>query len=180
MVEDIVTDGRLKQVLPDVSYRWLLVRKQMWDTHQIQIRVTDGFRDYAQQWSLYLEGRKKDQNNQYVIVDPKKVVTHARGGESFHNFGLALDSAFMGDDPYLAKLPRKDSDFLWSEYGKICKVHCLEWGGDWTGAKNDRPHCEKTYGMSLHDAQIAYEDDGIRGVFEKCTQLMSCGRVTEI
>jgi len=178
MNDDIVSVAKLTFVCPDIAQRWLLVRKAMWDAHQLQIRVTDGYRNFADQWNLFCLGRKKNQRGEWIIENPKKVVTYARGGESFHNFGLAIDSAFMGDDPYLIKLPKKDCEFLWSEFGRICKENDLEWGGDWPGPKRDRPHCQRSYDLSLSAFQMIYEEHGIRGIFEKCSQIMECGRET--
>ena len=148
----------------------------MWEKHNQQLRVTGGLRDCSEQWALFSIGRKKDHGGDWIVENPKKIVTYARGGESFHNFGLALDSAFMGDDPYLTKMPVKDAAILWNEYGALCRENGLEWGGDWKGPKIDRPHCQRTYNLSLHTLQMIYEQCGIKGVFEKCSQIMGCGR----
>jgi D-alanyl-D-alanine carboxypeptidase len=47
--------------------------------------ATQGFRTYAEQDALYQQGR----------TTPGSIVTHARGGKSLHNFGLAID--FVSD-----------------------------------------------------------------------------------
>lgn len=176
MIDDIVSESRLKLLCPDLSEKWRRVRQEMWDKNQLQLRVTDGLRDYPAQWALFSIGRKKNARGEWIVLEPKKIVTHARGGESFHNFGLALDSAFMGDDPYLGNLPKTDSDFSWNEYGRICKENGLEWGGYWSAPKTDRPHCQSTYQLSLHSLQMIYEGDGLKGVFNKCSQIINCGR----
>ncbi|WP_257009371.1 M15 family metallopeptidase [Bacillus sp. 7884-1] len=49
----------------------------------IVIIITDDFRSAEDQDRLYEQGRTGEGN----------IVTHARGGESFHNFGLAIDFA---------------------------------------------------------------------------------------
>lgn len=175
MITDLVSSLRLKSVLPDVSRRWILVRQEMWDLHQLQLRVTDAFRTAAAQWALYSLGRKKDHKGIWTVEDPKKIVTHARAGESFHNYGLAIDSAFMGDDAYLVKRCKAEADRLWNEYGKICRENGFEWGGDWSGNKVDRPHCQITYGLNIGAAQMLYEEMGVSGVWDKCKQLNQCG-----
>lgn len=43
--------------------------------------ATHGFRSYSQQMDLWTQGRTK----------PGKIVTNAKGGQSAHNFGLAID-----------------------------------------------------------------------------------------
>lgn len=47
------------------------------------VRVTQGFRTWRLQDSLYAQGRN----------GVGKIVTNAKGGESWHNFGLAVDVA---------------------------------------------------------------------------------------
>ena len=47
------------------------------------VRVTQGLRTYAEQDALYAQGR----------TTPGPIVTNARGGQSYHNFGLAIDVA---------------------------------------------------------------------------------------
>lgn len=173
MVPDPVTDTRLKSVLPDLAIRWRKVRQNMWDAHELQMRVTDGYRSVSDQWKYWYLGRIKDKDGTWIIGDASQVVTHAKPLESLHNYGLALDSCFMGDDPYLAKDTK--AEFLWSEYGRFCKANSLDWGGIWKGMKNDRPHCELSYGLNIHSLQILFEDGGIKGVWNKCKILSTCG-----
>jgi hypothetical protein len=45
------------------------------------LRITSGYRTFAEQDALYAQGR----------TTPGKIVTNAKGGQSFHNFGLAFD-----------------------------------------------------------------------------------------
>lgn len=176
MIADKVSDYRLTTVYPDVAERWLAVREEFWDVHNLQLRVSQALRTFQEQWAIYAQGRRKNEACQWIVVDPKKVVTNAKGGESLHNYGLALDSAFMGDDPFLDK--SSDAVLLWVEYGKICEKNGLEWGGRWKAP--DRPHCERTYGLSLGRLQVIHEGKGIKGVFEKCNQIISCGKETTL
>lgn len=50
---------------------------------EITILITDEYRSIEEQDKLYDKGRNS----------PGKVVTHLKGGESYHNFGLAVDFA---------------------------------------------------------------------------------------
>jgi hypothetical protein len=179
MVIDPVTESRLKLVYPGLSIPWQEIRKAFWNAYELQLRVTRGYSSFEDQWKIYAKGRKKNQRGEWIVFDPKKVVTNARGGESFHNFGLAIDVAFMGDDPYLEKLPPKEFDFYWGEYGKLCKQFELEWGGDWKRMK-DRPHCQKDYGLTLAELQMLYEEAGLKGVFARCNQILTCGTEAEL
>lgn len=176
MTSDPVSQARLHIVLPDLARAWSKVRDKFFDMHGLQIRVTQGYRTYTDQWAIYAQGRKKDFKGQWIVVDKKKIVSQARGGESFHNFGLALDSAFMGDDPYLAN--SSDSKNLWNEYGKLCGQYGLEWGGTWKVP--DRPHCQMTLGISLSELQMIHEKTGLKGVFAKCSQIQGCGKETTV
>lgn len=51
----------------------------------IPILITQGLRTIAEQDALYAQGRTK----------PGAIVTNARGGYSYHNFGLAVDFALL-------------------------------------------------------------------------------------
>lgn len=103
----------------------------------IFIIITQGLRTYAEQNTLYEQGRTK----------PGKIVTNARGGYSFHNFGLAFD--FCVCDIVGGKLvPNWFVDLRWKRVGEIGKSLGLEWGGDWTSFR-DYPHFQQTFGLTL-------------------------------
>lgn len=88
-------------------------------------KVISGTRTYAEQDALYAQGRTK----------PGPVVTNARGGQSNHNFGCAVDIGLFKDGDYLEDSP------LYKEAGPIGKSVGLTWGGDWKTIK-DYPHFE--------------------------------------
>lgn len=168
MIDDLLTEKRLQGVYPDLVERWRAVRSEMWDRFQMQIRVTEGIRSFADQLKDWSVGRQKNDTGKWQIVEPHKIVTHAPPGLSAHQYGLALDSAFMGDDPFLARMDAGKAGSLWYEYGQICQAHLLTWGGSWEAEKMDRPHCEKLYGYSIHDIQCFYEAGGLAKVWDKC------------
>jgi peptidoglycan LD-endopeptidase CwlK len=88
------------------------------------VRILSGTRSYAEQDLLFEQGRSL----------PGNIVTHARGGQSNHNFGLAWDIGLFGaDGSYLAESP------LYSEVPKVGLSPELEWGGSWK-TFIDRPH----------------------------------------
>lgn len=88
--------------------------------------VTCGFRSKAEQDRLYAQGR----------TTPGKIVTKARGGQSKHNFGKAVDFAFIerGEVTW-------DVDRYYSRLGSWADVVGLKWGGNWRKFK-DYPHVE--------------------------------------
>jgi len=104
------------------------------------MRITQGFRSIEEQNKLYGQGRDY----------PGQIVTKAKGGQSFHNYGVAVDFVFR-KEVYNA------SAALWQTFGAIGKKHGFEWGGDWTGFV-DQPHLEMKLGYSLKDFQSKLVD----------------------
>lgn len=85
--------------------------------------LTEGWRSDARQDWLYAQGRDEE----------GEVVTHARAGQSAHNYGLAADYAFETQPIY-------DESHPWEYLGATARVLGLEWGGDWRSP--DRPHVQ--------------------------------------
>lgn len=108
-----------------------------------------GLRTFAQQDALYAQGR----------TTPGKKVTNARGGESWHNFGLAVDMVEDGD------VSRAGIQWSWSDNAAYLKIGSaamligLEWGGFWK-ALVDYPHVQLVGGLSLADANKIYTEAG--------------------
>ncbi|WP_171661462.1 M15 family metallopeptidase [Geobacillus sp. BMUD] len=102
----------------------------------INIIITQGFRSIEEQNELYAQGRTK----------PGKIVTKAKGGYSYHNFGLAFDFAVLNPDGSV----NWNVDAKWKRVGQLGKSLGLEWGGDWEDFK-DYPHFQYTFGLSLAD-----------------------------
>lgn len=108
----------------------------------LPLKVTFTLRSMETQAALYAQGRTK----------PGKVVTNARAGYSYHNFGLALDVVPLsllalpnwGDTPK----HQKATDAAWAKVGAIGKAIGFRWGGDFKSIK-DRPHFEWSGGLSL-------------------------------
>jgi peptidoglycan L-alanyl-D-glutamate endopeptidase CwlK len=112
----------------------------------IRIVITDDFRSAAEQDELYTRGRTAGGT----------IVTYVEGGESYHNYGLAIDFALqLRDGTIVWDLKRDDnkngkSD--WMEVVAIAKEMGFEWGGDWYGFK-DYPHLEMDFGLSIRELQ---------------------------
>jgi peptidoglycan LD-endopeptidase CwlK len=112
----------------------------------INIVITDDFRSAAEQDRLYEQGRSREGT----------IVTHVEGGESYHNYGLAIDFALKLDDGSVVwDLERDDNgngQSDWMEVVAIAKDLGFEWGGDWAGFK-DYPHLEMDFGLSIRELQ---------------------------
>lgn len=104
--------------------------------------VTHTLRTWEEQDELYSIGRRN--------IKDERIVTKAKGGYSWHNFGRAFDIAIRVD----GKLSWDDS-LPWKELGNIGKEIGLEWGGDWVGL-NDLAHFQFRDGYSLADARRFY------------------------
>jgi len=90
----------------------------------INVKIIGGSRTYAEQNDLYAQGRTK----------PGKIVTKAKGGQSWHNFGMAFDIGIFSEDGKKYYGEHKD----YERCGKIGEAMGLEWGGRWEFV--DEPH----------------------------------------
>ncbi len=105
--------------------------------------ITDGFRSYAEQNALYAKGR----------TSSGKVFTNAKGGQSWHNFGLAVDIAFQKD----GKLSYANTHY--NKIVPIAKRLGLKWGGDWKNFP-DKPHFEYHPNITLTQARAGKRPKG--------------------
>lgn len=111
-------------------------------------------RTFAEQDALFAQGRTK----------PGKVVTNAKGGQSYHNYGLAIDIVLILDKDKNGTFETASwdlrSDFDgdnkadWMEVVQIFKRYGFEWGGDWKFV--DAPHFQKTFGKSIYELRALH------------------------
>jgi peptidoglycan L-alanyl-D-glutamate endopeptidase CwlK len=110
----------------------------------IDILITQAYRSKEEQDALYAQGRTK----------PGKIVTYAKGGDSYHNYGLAIDFCLLVDGKKASWDMNADlnhdkiSD--WMEVVAEAKKLGFAWGGDWKTFK-DYSHFEMTFGLSIAD-----------------------------
>ncbi len=114
------------------------------------VQIVQGLRTFAEQDELFKKGRTK----------PGKRVTNARGGQSNHNFGLALDFA-----PVVGGKVSWDEK-LYRPFGKWAAAAGLSWGGNWKRFK-DLPHVEYMKGHSLAQIQELYRKGGLSKVWSE-------------
>ncbi|MCY1094005.1 M15 family metallopeptidase [Bacillus safensis] len=105
----------------------------------IYVQITSGYRSFAEQNKLYAQGR----------TAPGKIVTNAKGGQSNHNYGLAIDYVLLSADGKKALWTVNEK---WRRVAKIGKSLGFSWGGDWKSFK-DYPHLEMMGGMTLTQLQ---------------------------
>ncbi|UOQ49203.1 M15 family metallopeptidase [Gracilibacillus caseinilyticus] len=112
----------------------------------ISIIITDGFRSEAEQNVLYQRGRSTD----------GQIVTYAKGGESYHNYGLAIDFALRNDNDEIIWDMEYDGnqngESDWMEVVSLAKELGFSWGGDFSRFK-DYPHFQMDFGLSIQELQ---------------------------
>jgi peptidoglycan L-alanyl-D-glutamate endopeptidase CwlK len=110
----------------------------------MQVEVVQGLRSFAEQDEIFRQGRSK----------PGPIVTRARGGQSNHNYGLAVDVVpFNGGQPnWNAPLG------VWTTIGSEAEKLGMEWGGDWRKFV-DKPHIQLP-GMSIAECLSLYRRGG--------------------
>lgn len=142
---DSRSEGNIATLLPAaqrVARMWLGFAREEARELGVQVRIICGTRTYAAQDALYAQGRTRAGAR----------VTNARGGYSWHNFGLAWDfgvftadgKGYLGDGPQYRVL------------GKVAyKVPGLEWGGDWASFP-DFPHLQLRKFASVAEARADF------------------------
>ena len=115
----------------------------------VTVEVISGLRSWAAQAALYASGRTK----------PGRIVTKAKPGSSWHNYGLAIDLGLFKSGVYLDEKKPAEADKLYAEIGKIAAAHGIEWAGNWKSF-TESPHFQVTFGMSLAQAREKMESNG--------------------
>lgn len=86
----------------------------------ITLRIVQGLRTFAQQQAIYNQGR----------TTPGAIVTKARPGQSYHNYGLAIDVV-----PVKAEKLHWEYDFHKLE--PYAEKYGITWGGSWSTPDTD-------------------------------------------
>lgn len=111
--------------------------------------IDQTMRTFAESAKLYAQGR----------TAPGSIVSNAKAGQSWHNYGLALDFHLIvnGKDVW-------DVYHDWMAVVNVFKSHGFTWGGDFAGSFKDYPHLEMKCGLTLAQAQKKYANkDFIEG-----------------
>ena len=102
-------------------------------SQNIDVIITSTYRDNQAQQFLYAQGRTVD--------GPK--VTHARPGQSAHNYRLAFDFCAVVNGKAEWNNPH-----LYARCGALAKSVGLEWAGDWVSFP-ELVHCQNLLGKPL-------------------------------
>ena len=104
----------------------------------VNVEISLATRTYEEQDRLYSKGR----NEKGEIIDESKVVTYAKGGQSYHNFGLAFDVEVYNENG--TKNWNKQSE-AWQKVINEGKKQGFVAGAEWNDFP-DLPHFENSFG----------------------------------
>ncbi|MGA2193081.1 MAG: M15 family metallopeptidase [Nitrospirota bacterium] len=132
-----LNDSRLNTLLPEV--REIAKRHLGLCTDKsVYLLVVQAYRSFDSQESLYRSGRS----------EPGLLLTNARPGYSWHNFGRAYDVAVIEDGQIVWDSPK------YRTAGEIGNSLGLVWGGDFTSVHGDLGHFEYHPGLTMAEARM--------------------------
>ncbi len=140
---DNKTDKTIAKLHPMMRQSAISAINELDHKYKIKVRAYSGLRSFDEQQTLYDKGR----------ITAGKIVTNAKPGSSFHNYGLAFDVVEIKNKKALWSGPN------WEKIAEVFKRHGFEWGGDWTSFK-DKPHFQMPFGkttsqlLALHNKQM--------------------------
>lgn len=134
---DTVTNSRIDKLHPKIKCSVKNFINDVEKTMGIKLRIIQGYRTYAEQDILYAQRPK---------------VTNAKGGESNHNFGLAIDVAEIKN----GNIDWAEQENVLPKIAPIGKKWGFEWGGEWKSFV-DKPHFEMTFGKKTKDLRELLE-----------------------
>jgi peptidoglycan L-alanyl-D-glutamate endopeptidase CwlK len=168
-VRDKVTEERIKFLHPKIrdEVKALITKAEQGFPANIAVRVAQGLRTFEEQNALYAQGRTKSGS----------IITNAKGGQSYHNYGLAIDFCLLldkdGNGTYdqdswdIKKDNDKDGTADWLEVVRVFEAAGYEWGGKWSSIK-DYPHVQKLFGYNWKELLEKYnKKDFIEGKYVK-------------
>ena len=165
MLKDKISEQRIQTLHPKLRNEVMLIHQEIDAalTGKAICRIAYAIRTFSEQDALYAQGRTK------LFDDKGKrlgVVTWAKGGESFHNYGLADDIVLLLDNDSNGSFESaswdsvkdfdKDNVSDWDEVVKIYKKYGWTWGGDWKGGKVDKPHFQKSFSLTIRQCIDKY------------------------
>lgn len=133
------TERNLSTLLPEAqkaARQWLRLAAEGAEPLGYEVKIICGTRTYAEQDALYKQRPK---------------VTNARGGQSWHNFGLAWDFGIFRKGKYFDEHP------LYSFLGQLhTRVEGIAWGGSWKSFV-DMPHLQLDKFGSVSETRRIFE-----------------------
>lgn len=144
------------------------VRAALEECHkqQLMVYVFESYRSPVRQQILYDQGRKTT----------GRVVTNARPYMSWHNYGLAFDLVFDGDErdgiqwswdgDYNTTALNGDKRSDYARVGEIFESYGFEWGARWKSFR-EMPHFQMTYGYDIRKCMSMLRNQGLQQVWNQ-------------
>ena len=132
-----IASRRISDLDPIVSAKCAMHMKLCRDAG-IELMLTSTYRNKKAQDELYAQGR----------TAPGRIVTNAKGGQSFHNYKVAYDVVPLVSGKAMWDIKHPS----WHIVGGLGKAAGLDWAGDWKRFR-EFPHFQYTGGLTLADFQ---------------------------
>lgn len=143
---------RLSHIHPKIAERAVAFLQRC----PVPVLITQGLRTFAEQNALYAQGR----------TTKGQKVTNARGGQSYHNYGLAID--FVPIDA-VGKLDWNPKHPAWETVIKCAESVGFESGARWKKFV-DIPHLQITGGLTIEQCKLLYSNGGINAVWNELSK----------
>jgi len=135
----------------------------------LMVYVFESYRTLDRQQHLYEQGRTRK----------GRIVTNAEPLSSYHNYGLAFDLVFDGDDrdgiqwswdgDYNNEALAQDKRDDYTRVGEIFERYGFEWAARWKRGR-ETPHFQMTFGYAIKDMKALHNASGLQGVWDAITE----------
>ncbi len=143
------SQNRLNKVHPELKKRVTALIEAL-ATQGLTVEVVQGLRTFQEQNELFKQGRSK----------PGQIVTNAKGGQSNHNYGLAVDLC-----PFVNGKPQWNDNNGFIRIGVEAARQGLDWGGSWKKFI-DKPHVQLG-GLTIAQCLKFFNTGGLENVWSR-------------
>jgi peptidoglycan L-alanyl-D-glutamate endopeptidase CwlK len=167
-MKDSISIPRVELLHPKLrnEVKQLIEKAESIIDNNLAIRVVQGLRTIEEQNKIFNQPTDGIDNDGDGKIDERdEFVSRAKGGASYHNYGLAIDITFLYYNELTKKYEyrEKDSWIVGKNHLKlqtIFKEYGWKWGGDFKSIK-DTPHFERTFGHNIEYCRSKYNSDDI-------------------
>jgi peptidoglycan L-alanyl-D-glutamate endopeptidase CwlK len=125
---DYITNKKISSLDPRLQNPSADFINDVKDNLGISLRIIQGYRSIEEQNNLYSKGRDASGK----VVNKKDVVTNAKGGQSYHNYGLEIDVVAMENNNRKTNFNVVPSNSVLVDIGRS---YGIQWGGDFKSIK---------------------------------------------
>ena len=155
---DPISEARLQSVMPQLAAKVRQMAEILaLDPKPIKLVVSSGFRSWPEQDLLYAEGRTL----------PGRIITNAKGGESWHCYGTAVDCEPEIKD---GTIDWNGEHWQWKRMEEVAVSLGLTSGANWLRLI-DAPHIQWTGKFPIDkpddEARQIYTDHGMEAFWQE-------------